>query len=31
LAADLALRANYHYRGNDNRDHGLNLSLSWDL
>ncbi len=31
LATDLALRANYHYRGNDNRDHGLNLSLSWDL
>ncbi len=31
LAADLALRANYHYRGNDNRDHGLNLSISWDL
>lgn len=31
LATDLALRANYHYRGNDNRDHGLNLSISWDL
>jgi len=25
------LRANYHYRGNDNRDQGLNLSISWDL
>lgn len=31
LTRDLALRANYHYRGNDDRDHGLNLSISWDL
>lgn len=31
LTDDLALRANYHYRGNDNRDQGLNLSISWDL
>ncbi|MBK3866434.1 autotransporter domain-containing protein [Pseudomonas stutzeri] len=31
LTPDLALRANYHYRGNDNRDQGLGLSLAWDL
>jgi outer membrane lipase/esterase len=31
LTPGLALRANYHYRGNDNRDHGLGLSLAWDL
>ncbi len=31
LTPGLALRANYHYRGNDNRDHGVGLSLAWDL
>ncbi|MCQ4296915.1 autotransporter domain-containing protein [Pseudomonas stutzeri] len=31
LTPGLSLRANYHYRGNDNRDHGLGLSLAWDL
>lgn len=31
LSSGLALRANYQYRGNDNRDHGLGLSLAWDL
>ncbi len=31
LTPGLALRANYHYRGNDNRDHGLGLSLALDL
>ncbi|MCW8154671.1 autotransporter domain-containing protein [Stutzerimonas stutzeri] len=31
LTPGLALRASYHYRGNDNRDHGLGLSLAWDL
>jgi len=31
LTPSLALRANYHYRGNDNRDHGVGLSLAWDL
>lgn len=31
LAPGLAVRANYHYQGTDNRDHGLGLSLAWDL
>jgi len=31
LTPGLALRANFHYRGNDNRDHGVGLSLAWDL
>jgi len=31
LTPGLALRANYHYRGNDNRDHGVGLSLALDL
>lgn len=31
LSPGLALRANYHYRGNDNRDHGVGLSLALDL
>ena len=31
LASGLALRAHYQYRGNDNRDHGVGLSLAWDL
>jgi len=31
LTPGLALRANYHYHGNDNRDHGLGLSLALDL
>ncbi|MCQ4300422.1 autotransporter domain-containing protein [Pseudomonas songnenensis] len=31
LSPGLSLRANYNYRGNDNRDHGLGLSLAWDL
>ena len=31
LNSGLSLRANYNYRGNDNRDHGLGLSLAWDL
>ena len=31
LSSGLALRANYQYRGNDNRDHGVGVSLAWDL
>ncbi|SFP58924.1 autotransporter domain-containing SGNH/GDSL hydrolase family protein [Pseudomonas borbori] len=30
LAEELQLRAAYHLRGTDDRQHGLNLSLSWD-
>ncbi|MNE52710.1 Esterase EstA precursor [compost metagenome] len=30
LAEELQLRAAYHFRGTDDRQHGLNLSLNWD-
>lgn len=31
LTRDVSLRANYHYVGNDNRNHGIGLSLAVDL
>lgn len=31
LAAGLSVRANYNYQGNDNRNHGIGLSLALDL
>ncbi len=30
VSEELQLRAAYHYRGTDDRQHGLNLSLNWD-
>jgi outer membrane lipase/esterase len=30
LAEELQLQAAYHFRGTDDRQHGLNLSLNWD-
>lgn len=30
LAEELQLRAAYHFRGTDDRQHGVNLSLNWD-
>ena len=31
LAETLQLRASYQFRGTDDRQHGVNLSLNWDL
>lgn len=31
VAEDLKLRASYQFRGTDDRQHGVNLSLSWDM
>ncbi|MCQ4313254.1 autotransporter domain-containing protein [Pseudomonas stutzeri] len=31
LTAGLSVRANYNYQGNDNRNHGIGLSLALDL
>lgn len=31
LAETLQLRASYQFRGTDERQHGINLSLNWDL